>query len=366
MTPPAGATAPEIADMAGALGELTLRLVDIPSESGDESAIADFVEERLRKLDHLEVVRLGHCVIARSDRGRPARVLLAGHLDTVRAAAPPQPTALDGDEVTGRGAVDMKGGLAVLLALAEHAVAEARYDCTLVFYDREESGSHLSGMHHLAAGHPELLRADAAVLLEPTGGWVEPGCQGSLRVRASFPGRAAHTARPWQGMNAVEWALPALARCADHQPQPVTLDGLTYPQALQIVGVEAGGDSNVVPDRCVVHVNSRYAPNRSREEAFAEVEKLLGPEAEELVITLDSPAAHPSLEHPVLRRLSTLAEGRVRPKLGWTDAGRLAQLGVPAANFGPGDPELAHGPDERVGRRELFEVFHLLKQVLSS
>ncbi|MGK5733722.1 succinyl-diaminopimelate desuccinylase, partial [Streptomyces sp. URMC 124] len=357
---------PATGDPVATLGELALRLVGIPSESGCEAAIADFVEERLRKPDHLEVIRLGNCVVARSDHGRAGRVLLAGHLDTVPATVPPQPAALDGDEVTGRGAVDMKGGLAVMLALAEHAVAAARYDCTLVFYDREESGSHLSGMHRLARDHAELLRADAAVLLEPTGGWVEPGCQGSLRVRASFAGRAAHTARPWQGLNAVERALPALARCAGHRPEAVTLDGLRYPQALQVVGVEAGGDSNVVPDRCVVHVNTRYAPNRSREEVLAELGALLGPEAGELVVTLDSPAAHPSLEHPVLHRLSTLADGKVRPKLGWTDVGRLAQLGIPAANYGPGDPELAHGPAERVSRRELSEAYDLLKQVLSA
>jgi succinyl-diaminopimelate desuccinylase len=365
MRPHRSAGVPGTVEPTAQLGELTLRLVRIPSESGSEGAIADFVAESLGRLGFLEVFRLGDAVVARSAFGRSQRVLLAGHLDTVPATVPPQPAEITGDAVTGRGAVDMKGGLAVLLTLAERAVSRARHDCTLVFYDREEAGSHLSGMRRLSRLHPEHLRADAAILLEPTGGWLEPGCQGSLRVRASFPGCAAHTARPWQGVNAVGQALPALERCVAHRPEVVTLDGLRYPQALQVVGVEAGSDSNVVPDRCVVHLNARYAPNRSRDEVLAELRRLLGPEAEDLEITLDSPAAPPALAHPVLRRLSALVGGRVRPKLGWTDVGRLASLGIPAANFGPGDPELAHGPSERVDLGELAQAYGVLEQVIS-
>ncbi|MEX0169008.1 succinyl-diaminopimelate desuccinylase [Streptomyces sp. LMG1-1-1.1] len=365
MTPQGAPGRPGAAERAKELGELTLRLIRMPSVSGSEAAVADFVEERLRRLGFFEVFRLGDAVVARSDFGRDRRVLLAGHLDTVPDTVPPQPAELVDGAVTGRGAVDMKGGLAVLLRLAEHAVRGAEHDCTLVFYDQEEVGSHRSGMHRLSRLHPELLRADAAILLEPTGGWLEPGCQGSLRVSAAFHGRAAHTARPWQGVNAVEVALPAVERCASHKPEVVTLDGLRYPQALQVVGVAAGGDSNVVPDRCVVHLNARYAPNRTRDEVLAELRELLGPDARDLEVTLDSPAAPPSLGHRVLTRLSGLVGERVRPKLGWTDVGRLAQLGVPAANFGPGDPELAHGPRERVGLDELVEVYDVLERVMS-
>lgn len=365
MTPYGASARRAPAERIDRLGELALRLIRTPSESGSEAAIADFVEQRLRRLDFLEVFRLGDAVVARSDFGRAQRVLLAGHLDTVPITVPPQPAELTDGVVTGRGAVDMKGGLAVLLTLAEDAVHRARHDCTLVFYDQEEAGSHRSGMHRLSRLHPELLHADAAILLEPTGGWLEPGCQGSLRVRATFRGRAAHTARPWQGVNAVEMALPAVERCASHKPEVVTLEGLRYPQALQVVGVTAGGDSNVVPDRCVVHLNARYAPNRSKAEVLAELRQLLGPDVENMEITLDSPAAPPALTHPVLNRLNALVDGRVRPKLGWTDVGRLAALGIPAANFGPGDPELAHGPRERVGLAELAEVHDALEAVIS-
>ncbi|MFI1975844.1 succinyl-diaminopimelate desuccinylase [Streptomyces wedmorensis] len=365
MTPYGAPVASGGTDLPAELGELALRLIRIPSESGSEAAIADFVEERLRRLEFMEVSRLGDAVVARSDFGRGRRVLLAGHLDTVPDTVPAQPAELVDGAVTGRGAVDMKGGVAVLLRLAEHAVRTAGHDCTLVFYDQEEVGSHRSGMNRLSRLHPELLRADAAILLEPTGGWLEPGCQGSLRVSATFRGRAAHTARPWQGVNAVEVALPALERCTAHKPEVVTLDGLRYPQALQVVGVAAGGDSNVVPDRCVVHLNARYAPNRTKAEVLAELRELLGPDATDLDVTLDSPAAPPALDHPVLTRLSELVEGRVRPKLGWTDVGRLAALGIPAANFGPGDPELAHGPRERVGLAELAEAYEALEKVIS-
>jgi succinyl-diaminopimelate desuccinylase len=340
-----------------------LELLRVPSVSGDEEAMADVVEARLRACRWLEVVRLRHCVVARTAASASGRLLLAGHVDTVRPTDPPQAVARAGDAVTGRGAVDMKGGVAVLLRLAETVAADPATGLTFVLYDREETGSHGSGMRLLADERPDLLAADAAVLLEPTGGWAELGCQGNLGLRATFDGRAAHTARPWQGVNAVRLAAPAIARCAGYEVRPEVVDGHTYPQALEIVRVEAGTGVNVVPQRCVVDVNVRYAPNRSRDAVAAEVGALLDG-ADGVEITLDSPAAMPSVDAPLLRGLLGHPSVASRPKLGWTDVGRLAQLGVPAVNIGPGDPELAHGPAEVVSGAELAFVYDRLAELV--
>lgn len=342
----------------------TARLVDIASVSGSEHEIAQYVMARLASAAHLDVVRHGNCVVAASRGRRERRLLLAGHLDTVPPVDPPQPAGHDGTAVTGRGAVDMKAGVAVMLALAEQVAVTAGCETTFVFYDREELGSHQSGMHALVRDRPELLRANAAILLEPTGGWVEPGCQGSLRVAATYRGRAAHTARPWQGVNAITKALPDLDRVAGTTMDEVVIDGLVYPQALQLVGVRAGGDSNVVPDLLTAHVNLRYAPSRSRDEALRSLSELL-PAADRVEVTLDSPAGLASFADPALRRLRELVGDRVRPKLGWTDVGRMAQLGIPAVNYGPGDPEQAHGPSERVTGAELRAVYDTLAEVLA-
>lgn len=348
------------------LGALCHQMVAVASVSGQEARICDEVEHLLRQAPHLDVIRRGDCLMARTRLGRSQRLLLAGHLDTVPEARPAQPVRYDGAVIEGRGAVDMKAGLAVMVRLAVVEAASATRDTTFVFYDREETGSHTSGMNRLVKEAGELLTADAAVLLEPTGGWLEPGCQGSLRVRVGFDGEAAHTARPWQGRNAVARAMPAAARCAAHRPVPVVVDGLDYPQAFELVGVAGGGDSNVVPDRCTFHVNIRYAPDRTRDEVLAELRYLVGTDADDFEVTLDSPAAAPGLGHPVLRKLAAAVDGAIRPKLGWTDVGRLVQLGLPAVNFGPGDPELAHTERERVEVAELLRVHQVLAGVMNS
>lgn len=343
--------------------DTTEQLVAVASPSGQEGAVTDLVQHRLSRIPDLALTRIGHTLVARTRRPGAARLLLAGHVDTVPTADPPQPVRREADAVHGRGAVDMKGGVACLVVLAERLAAVAPLGLTLVMYEREELGSHRSGMHLLARRHPDVLRADAGVLLEPTGGWVEAGCQGNLRVRATFLGRPAHSARPWRGVNAVHRAAEALRRCVAHVPAVETVAGLDYRQSLQVVGIQGGGDSNVVPQRCEVVVNSRYAPNRSAESARREVADLLVG-ADELAVTLDSPTAPPAAAHPLLTPLVAATCNRVRPKLGWTDVGRLAQLGVPAVNFGPGDPELAHGPAEVVTVEELLFAYRRLAELL--
>jgi succinyl-diaminopimelate desuccinylase len=360
------------ADPAGAAGvvdatdpvALTRELVAVPSVSGGEQRLADLVERRLRqRAPGLEVHRIGNNVVARTRLGTAERVLLAGHLDTVPPGTAGDRLPQGPDEVHGLGAVDMKGGLALMLLLAEQAAA-GRYDCSFVFYDQEEIGSRRSGMNILFAEHRQLLEGDFAIVLEPTGGLLEAGCQGNLVVELDFAGVRAHTARPWRGSNAIQLAVPALARLAAYRPEPVVVDGLAYRQSFSVVGVSGGVQGNVVPDSCTIRVNYRHAPTIAPAEAAAVV-AALAPEASAVRTVLDSPPAAPRLGHPLLDRLRAGGGLAVRPKLGWTDVGRFAAHGIPAVNFGPGDPELAHSPREVVDRTSLEDCLRALQLFLA-
>jgi succinyl-diaminopimelate desuccinylase len=326
-------------------------LVDIPSVSHDEAALADRVEDDLGRCSHLQVQRLGDTVIARTDTGRDRRVLLGGHLDTV----PPFDDGgfrVEGDTLWGLGAVDMKGGVAVLMDLARAATAPAA-DITLVLYACEEVERRHNALGLLAAERPELLAADAAVLCEPTGNVVEAGCQGTMRVEATVRGRRAHTARPWVGVNAVHRCAPLLEALANYEPRRVVIDGCEYAEQVQAVRIDGGVAGNVVPDRATVTVNHRFAPDRDAAQAEAALRELLegtlAPGAGDRVEVVDvAPAAPPALGHPVLASLVAASGAPARAKLGWTDVATCFEAGIPAANFGPGDPLLAHTPDEHV------------------
>ena len=240
---------------------------------------------------------------------------------------------------------------------------DSRFDCTFVFYEAEEIADEYNGLRKLFAARPDLVAGDFAVLLEPTDLWLEAGCQGSLRLEATFCGRRAHTARPWQGVNAVYRATPTLQRLADYQPDEMEVDGLRFRQALQVVDVRGGVAGNVVPDRCTVVVNRRYAPALTLEEAEAEVRALLDG-ADEVALTSVSPAAHPNLNHPLVAEFAGLLDLPVRPKLGWTDVARFSAHGVPAVNFGPGDPEVSHTAGEHVTRASVEGCFTALAAFL--
>jgi succinyl-diaminopimelate desuccinylase len=334
---------------------LTAALVAVPSVSRGEASLADAVEARLRsRASRLEVERVGDNVVARTRLGRDRRVVLAGHLDTVPANSNETPQ-VDGDVVHGLGSADMKGGLAVLLALAEDLSErgrDARYDATLVFYVGEEIADEFNGLRELFERRADLVAGDLAILLEPTGGWVEAGCQGVVTVRATFRGERAHTARPWTGQNAITRAAPVLARVAASEPAPVAVDGLEYRQALQVVRVEGGVANNVVPDVCSFVVNRRFAPSLSLEQARAEVETLLDG-ADEVEMVTSSPAASPNLGAALVAEFVGTLDLAVRPKLGWTDVARFAAAGIPALNYGPGDPLVAHTAQEYVDRDSL-------------
>ncbi|AWE52236.1 succinyl-diaminopimelate desuccinylase [Streptomyces nigra] len=327
---------------------LTARLVDLPSESGSEKPLADAIEGALRALPHLTVERYGNNVLARTDLGRPERVILAGHIDTV-PIADNVPSRLDDDGVLwGCGTCDMKSGVAVQLRIAA-TVPEPNRDLTFVFYDNEEVTADLNGLKHIAENRPQWLEGDFAVLLEPSDGEVEGGCQGTLRVLLKTTGERAHSARSWMGSNAIHAASPILARLASYEPRHPVIDGLEYREGLNAVGISGGVAGNVIPDECVVTVNFRYAPDRTEEEAVAHVREVFADcGVEEFIIDDHSGGALPGLSHPAAAAFMEAVGGIARPKYGWTDVSRFSALGVPAVNYGPGNPHLAHKRDERV------------------
>ncbi|SDT54210.1 succinyl-diaminopimelate desuccinylase [Jiangella sp. DSM 45060] len=328
---------------------LTAQLCDLASPSGEEGPLADAVEAALRSLGHLTVHRHDDTVVARTALGRPTRVVLAGHLDTVPVAAN-LPTRLDDGVLWGRGTVDMKGGVAVGLRLAAHVPAPAS-DVTYVFYDNEEVEAERNGLGRVARQHPDWLAADFAVLMEPTSAAVEGGCNGTLRVAVQLTGTAAHSARWWRGNNAIHAAGPVLQRLAAYEPATVTVDGLDYREGLNAVGISGGIAGNVIPDRCEVTVNYRFAPEKSEAEALDHVRQVFDGYDVRLLDT--APGARPGLDRPVAAAFVAAVGGEPRAKVGWTDVARFDALGVPAVNYGPGDPQLAHADDERVDVAEI-------------
>ena len=331
-------------DLGADVVNLTAALVDIPSESRHEQRIADEVEAALRQLDHVQVTRFGNTVVARTDLGRAERVVLGGHLDTV-PAADNLPHRIDGDNLYGLGSNDMKGGVAVALRCA-HEVREPSRDVTYVFYECEEIDDEANGLRRLAEVHPEFLEADFAVLMEPSDAGVEAGCQGTLRAHVRTSGERAHSARSWLGRNAIHAAADILNRLERYTPRTPVIDGLTYREGMNAVGIEGGVATNVIPDACEVTVNYRYAPDRSPEEALAHVHEVF--DGYPLEVVDNSPGALPGLSHPAAQAFLKATGAVPRPKFGWTDVSRFSALGVPAVNFGPGDPSLAHTRGEYV------------------
>ncbi|MGA5062688.1 succinyl-diaminopimelate desuccinylase [Streptomyces exfoliatus] len=327
---------------------LTAALVDFPSVSGTEKPLADAIEQALRTLPHLTVDRYGNNIVARTHLGHGERVVLAGHIDTV-PIADNVPSRLDENGILwGCGTSDMKSGVAVQLRIAA-TVPEPNRDLTFVFYDNEEVAAHLNGLGKIAAAHPDWLEGDFAVLLEGSDGQVEGGCQGTLRVILHTAGERAHSARAWMGSNAIHAAAPILARLAAYEPRKPVIDGLEYHEGLNAVAIEGGVATNVIPDACTVTVNFRYAPDRSPAEALAYVREFFdGCDIAEFVVDDESPGALPGLSHPAAEAFMKAVGGNALPKFGWTDVARFSALGVPAVNYGPGDPLYAHKRDEHV------------------
>ena len=349
------------------VASLTAALMDIESVSGNEAAIADAVEAALQDLGHLEVVRDGDSVMARTNLGRSERIILAGHLDTVPLPSVPGsrgtvPSSWDGEVLYGRGATDMKGGVAVQLALAAK-LAEPSRDITFIFYDHEEVDASLSGLGRLEKSFPEWLKADFAILLEPTDGTVEGGCNGTMRFQAHTTGKAAHSARAWMGENAIHAVAEILVRLREHQPATVRVEGLDYRESLNAVKIHGGTAGNVIPDSAVVEINYRFAPDKDLAQAEAYVRELL--DGFDLVRTDASAGARPGLDRPAAASFVEAVGAEPKPKYGWTDVARFSALGVPAVNFGPGDALLAHSDNEHVTAGAVRECLRALQDWLA-
>jgi succinyl-diaminopimelate desuccinylase len=338
-------------DLSLPAAELTARLVDIESVSGNEQAIADAIAAALSGLAHLTLHRAGNVIVASTSLGRAERVVLAGHIDTVPVAGN-LPSHLDGDLLYGCGSCDMKSGVAVQLRLAAQLTAAAR-DITYVFYDCEEVEAERNGLLRLSRSSPELLAGDFAVLMEPTAAAVEGGCQGTLRAEVRAGGERAHSARSWLGSNAIHAAGGILDVLRAYQPRQPVVDGLAYHEGLNAVGIRGGVAGNVIPDECVVSVNFRFAPDRSPEQAADHVRDTF--DGFDVQVTDSASGARPGLSKPAAASFVAAMGGEPRAKLGWTDVARFDALGIPAVNYGPGDPTLAHRRDEHVPLAQIAE-----------
>ncbi len=351
-----------VLDLRADPSDLTAALIDIPSVSREERRIADEVEAALREQTGYEVIRNGDAVLARTNLGRSSRVILAGHLDTV-PIADNVPSRRDADHIFGCGASDMKSGDAVFLHLAA-TVSDPARDVTLIFYDCEEIEASANGLGRIERDLPEWLRADVAILGEPSGGYIEAGCQGTMRAVVSAAGTRAHAARSWLGDNAIHKLSSVLERLSGYEGRIVEIDGCTYREGLSAVGVDGGVAGNVIPDAASVTVNFRFAPDRTVEQALAHVREAFDGLDVGIEMTDAAPGALPGLHHPAAAELVAAADGRVRAKFGWTDVARFAALGIPAVNYGPGDPNLAHRRDEWVSIAQIGAVTATLRRYL--
>ncbi len=355
-----------VLDLSASSVDIPCTICDIPSVYGDEATLADAIFEAISPLAHLEVYRDGDTIVARTDLGRDRRVAIAGHIDTVpiNANLPTRDIEVDGrPHLWGRGTVDMKGGTAVQLKLAAELIAP-RVDITWLWYDNEEVDSDRNGLTRLARTRPDLFAADFAILGEPSNGQVEGGCNGTLRAIARTHGVRAHSARAWMGENAIHRAAPILARLAEYRPREIAVDGLVYREGLNAVRISGGVAGNVIPDLCEVEVNFRFAPSRSVADAEAHVRRVL--EGFDVEIVDAAAGARPGLDAPLAQEFLAAVGAEARPKYGWTDVARFAALGVPAVNYGPGDPSLAHHDEERVSYAQIEDVERGLRAWLSA
>ena len=346
--------------------ELTRDICDIESVSGNEAQLADAIESALSRYSHLEVIRDGDAIIARTNLGRASRVVIAGHIDTVPVAnnLPVKLLPMEREQVLwGRGTVDMKAGVAVQLKLAAQ-LAEPNVDVTWIFYDHEEVEATKNGLGRIARNRPDLLKASFAVLCEPTSAMVEGGCNGTMRVDFTTTGVKAHSARPWMGKNAIHGAAGILNILAGHTPDEVEVEGLVYRESLNAVLISGGIATNVIPDECVVTVNYRFAPSKSAADAEAHLRQVFA--GFDFVVTDSATGAKPGLDRPEAAAFIAATGTTPRPKYGWTDVARFNDLGIPAVNFGPGDPSKAHADDENVPVNQIYTCENALRAWLTA
>ncbi|WP_375383865.1 succinyl-diaminopimelate desuccinylase [uncultured Microbacterium sp.] len=353
-------------DLSASSIDLTRTICDIPSVSGDEGALADLIDAAIRELGHLEVYRDGDTIVARTMLGRAQRVVIAGHIDTVpiNGNVPTRQVEIDGEAyLWGRGTVDMKAGVAVQLKLAAELTAP-RVDLTWMWYDHEEVDADLNGLTRLSRTRPDLFAGDFAILGEPSGGQVEGGCNGNMRVMVRTHGVRAHSARSWIGENAIHQAAPILTRLTEYRAREVRVDGLDYREGLNAVRIGGGVAGNVIPDLCEVEVNYRFAPSRDAAGAEQHVRDVFA--GFDIEILDVAAGARPGLDAPLAKEFVAAVGAVPRPKYGWTDVARFSAMGVPAVNYGPGDPALAHHDEERVPLAQIEDVERGLRSWLTA
>jgi succinyl-diaminopimelate desuccinylase len=355
-------------NLEGDVVELTRAICDIESVSGNEKELADAIESALARYDHLEIIRDGDAIVARTHFGHANRVIIAGHIDTVPVAdnLPTKLLPMEREQVLwGRGTVDMKAGVAVQLKLAAAMTkANTSKDITWVFYDHEEVEASLNGLGRISRNRPELLDASFAILCEPTGAQIEGGCNGTIRVEVRARGVKAHSARAWMGKNAVHGAAEILSRLNAYEPQSVEVDGLVYRESLNAVMIKGGIATNVIPDECVVTINYRFAPSKTGQAAAAHLCELF--DGFEIGMTDLSEGARPGLDRPEAAAFVEAVGSVPQPKYGWTDVARFSALGIPAVNFGPGDPNKAHADDENVPVGQIYACEAALRTWLTA
>ena len=343
------------------IGALTLDLVNIASVSQDEQAIADSIQAALVEVKHLKVSRINNSIIAKTNFGANQRVVIAGHLDTVPANNnfPGKKTST---EVIGLGSVDMKSGIAAALKLAA-AVTNSKYDVTYLFYESEEIETKYNGLELITKQAKDLLNCDFAILMEPTNGIIEVGCQGTLRFQVSARGTRSHSARWWNGENAIHALTPVLEILNSYKSREPIIDGHKFREGLQAVKINGGVAGNVVPDEVTMTINHRFAPDTTPAEAEENMKKLFKDFNFQL---LDVASGAPTgLNNELIKDFVSKIGTAIAPKFGWTDVARFAAAGIPAINFGPGDPNLAHHPDEAVKIKQIEDVFASLKDWLT-
>jgi succinyl-diaminopimelate desuccinylase len=341
-----------------------LDLCRIPSPIGEERALCDAVEKRLSALPGRPAIRrYGDSIVVPLTRRGGPRVALVGHLDTVRTEN--GPARIEGDRVFGAGASDMKSGLAVMVAVAERLrPAELACDLTLVFYAREEGPFAENELGPVLERDPELGSVDLAVCMEPSDNKLHLGCVGSIHATVTFGGKTSHSARPWEGQNAITRAAGFLAEVGALAPRESVLDGLTYRSVTTVTQARDGGRGrNVVPDQFVLNVNHRFAPDRTLDEAKAGLLELVDGRAE-VVFTDLSPAARPGAGHPLVQALVAAGVRAVEPKQAWTDVARFAARGVAAVNFGPGENAQAHQRNESTSLPLVDEGYEIVTRWL--
>jgi succinyl-diaminopimelate desuccinylase len=351
---------------ADSLARTALRLVDIPSVSGNEAAVTDWISDQVTAMRHLRILHRQPDAVVFGRGGRPD-IVLAGHSDTV----PEQgnlPGRIEDGFVHGLGSSDMKGALAVMLELAGQ-LGELGELSTLnplfVIFGREElavGGSVLQGLFDV---HPAILEARLALMMEPTANRIQAGCLGNIKADLVFHGVAAHSARPWLGVNAIHEAVRGLRRVADSEPHDVRIGGLTFREVLSVTEIAGGVANNVVPDRVTCGLNFRYAGDRGPADAEVRLRELVGGEGE-LTVVSNAPSAPANLDNPLLQRLQQAGGMAIEPKQAWTPVAEFAQRGLDAINFGPGDPQLAHRREERVSVDAMAATLSILWRFLSS